>query len=189
MREGKIKRETDETTVEVNFTLEGSGEAEIETGIEFFNHLLDSFVRHGNFDLVAKAKGDFEHHIAEDVMIALGEALDEALGDKEGIRRMGDAVVPMDDSLALVALDLGGRVYTDIEVEFGKEKLVDMNSDLFVHLLETLAGNAKCNLHVDLLRGNNDHHKAESTFKALGAALSEAVEVVGEDVPSTKGVI
>lgn len=189
MREGKVERETKETTVEVKLTLEGSGEAEVETGIEFFDHLLESFAKHGRFDLVAKSQGDFEHHIAEDTMIALGSALEEALGDKEGIRRMGDATVPMDDSLALVAVDLSGRIYSEIDVDFEKEELIDLNSDLFVHLLGTLASNAECNLHVDVLRGSNDHHKAEATFKALGIALSEAVTEVGEGVPSTKEVI
>lgn len=189
MREGKFERETEETTVEVKIELEGSGESEVETGIEFFDHLLESFAKHGKFNLVAKSQGDFEHHIAEDTMIALGKSLEEALGDKKGIRRMGDATVPMDDSLALVALDLGGRVYTDVNVDFGKEELVDLNSDLFVHLLEALASNANCNLHVDILRGANDHHKAEAVFKALGIALSEAVSEVGQGVPSTKGVV
>lgn len=189
MREAKVERETKETIVEVQLKLEGSGEAEVETGIEFFDHLLESFAKHGKFDLTAQSTGDFEHHIAEDTMIALGSALDEALGDKSGIRRMGDAIVPMDDSLALVAIDLGGRVYSDIEVDFEKEELVDLTSDLFVHLLETLASNAECNLHVDVLRGTNDHHMAEAAFKALGVALSKAVVRVGEDVPSTKGVV
>lgn len=189
MRKGEVKRKTKETTIDVQITLEGSGEADVETGIEFFDHLLESFAKHGRFDFIAKSQGDFEHHIAEDTMIALGKALNEALGDKGGIRRMGDATVPMDDSLALVALDLGGRVYTNIEVDFEKEELIDLNSDLFVHLLETLASNAECNLHVDLLRGSNDHHKAEAIFKALGVALSEAVAKKGEEVPSTKGVV
>lgn len=189
MREAKLERKTEETVVEVKIVLEGTGEAEVGTGIEFFDHLLESFAKHGRFDLVARAKGDFEHHIAEDTMIVLGKAIRRALGEKGGIRRMGHAIVPMDDSLALVALDLGDRVYTKIEVDFGKEKLNDLTSDLFVHLLETLASNAKCNLHVDVLRGTNDHHKAEAIFKALGIALSESVRVVGGGTPSTKGVV
>lgn len=189
MRESEIERETKETTVKVKLGLDGSGEAEVETGIEFFDHLLESMAKHGKFDLETEAQGDFEHHIAEDVMIAFGKALDEAVGDKKGIKRMGDATVPMDDSLALVAVDLGGRVYSDVGVDFEKEKLVDLTSDLFVHLLDTLASNANCNLHVDILRGTNDHHKAEATFKALGVALSEAVREVGEGVPSTKGTV
>lgn len=189
MRKAELQRETKETVIEVSFNLDGEGNAEIETGIEFFDHLLESFTKHGRFDLVVKSKGDFEHHIAEDTMIVLGQVLNEALDDKKGIRRMGDAIVPMDDALSLVSLDLGGRTYSDIEVEFKKEKLVDMNSDLFVHLLETLASNANCNLHVDVMRGYNDHHKAEATFKALGIALSTAVRKRGKGVPSTKGTI
>ncbi|KXB05174.1 hypothetical protein AKJ50_01615 [candidate division MSBL1 archaeon SCGC-AAA382A13] len=189
MRKAKYERKTKETDVEVQIVLEGTGEAEVETGIDFFDHLLESMAKHGNFDLTAKGKGDFEHHIAEDVTIALGKCFEKALGDKKGIRRMGDAVVPMDDSLVLVALDLGGREYSDIDVTFEKEKIVDLTSDLFVHLLETLSSNLKCNLHVDVLRGANDHHKAEATFKALGVALSEAVEKIGEEIPSRKGMI
>lgn len=189
MRESKIERETKETVVTLKLELDGKGEAKVETGIRFFDHLLESFTKHGGFNLVVESKGNFEHHIAEDTMIVLGKALEKALGDKEGIRRMGDAIVPMDDSLALVAIDLGGRVYSNIDVKFQKEKLIDLNADMFVHLLETLANNAKCNLHVDILRGSNDHHMAEATFKALGVALSEAVSKTGEGVPSTKGVI
>ncbi len=189
MRKAKIERETKETVVRVEFTLDGSGKAEVETGIEFFDHLLEAFSKHGRFDLVAKSKGDFDHHIAEDTMIALGQALEDALDDKRGIKRMGDAIVPMDDSLALVAIDLGGRVYSNIKVDFEKEQLIDLSSDLFVHLIETFANNAKCNLHVDLLRGANDHHKAEAIFKALGVALSEAVTKVDEEIPSTKGMV
>lgn len=189
MREGKIERETKETTIDVWISLDGSGEANVKTGIDFFDHLLEAFAKHGKFDLTVKSRGDFEHHIAEDTMIALGKALEEALGDKEGIRRMGDAITPMDDSLALVSIDLGGRVYSRIDVNFEKEKLVDLSSDLFVHLLETLASNAKCNLHVDILRGSNDHHIAEAAFKGLGLALSDAVKKTGKGIPSTKGVV
>ncbi|KXA99502.1 imidazoleglycerol-phosphate dehydratase [candidate division MSBL1 archaeon SCGC-AAA261C02] len=190
MREGKIERKTKETTIDVKINLDGSGEAEVQTGIRFFNHLLESFAKHGRFDLEAKAQGDFEHHIAEDTMIALGAALEDALGDKVGIRRMGDAIVPMDDSLALVAIDLGGRVYSEIEVDFTKKQLDDLSSDLLVHLLETFASNGKFNLHVKIMRGDNDHHKAEAIFKALGVALSEAVSLTGSrEIPSTKGAI
>ncbi len=189
MRKGEITRETKETNVKVEVNLDGDGEVEVETGIEFFDHLLESMGKHGRFDLKARGEGDFDHHIAEDVTIALGKAFEEALGDKKGIRRMGDAIVPMDDSLALVAVDLGGRVYSDIEVVFEKEKLIDLNSDMFVHLLETFSSNSDCNLHVDILRGVNDHHKAEAVFKAFGVALSEAVMEVGESVPSRKGVV
>lgn len=189
MRKAKIERETKETVIEVSLNLDGSGKADIKTGIKFFDHLLQSFARHGRLDLSVDSRGDFEHHIAEDTMICLGKGVGKALGDKTGIRRMGDAIVPMDDSLSLVAIDLGGRVYSDIRVKFTKEKLVDMTSDLFVHLLETFANNAECNLHVEILRGSNDHHMAEATFKALGVSLTEAVRQVGQELPTTKGVI
>jgi len=189
MRKSKVSRETEETVVNVELNLDGDGDVEVDTGISFFDHLLESMGKHGRFDLSAEGEGDFDHHIAEDVIIATGEAFQDALGDKKGIRRMGDAVVPMDDSLAMVSVDLGGRVYSDVRVDFEKEKLIDLNSDMFVHLLDTFASNSESNLHVEILRGENDHHKAEAVFKAFGVALAEAVEIVGEDVPSRKGVV
>lgn len=190
MREGEIQRKTKETTINVKIGLGGEGKAKVKTGIRFFDHLLKSFAKHGRFDIEVNSKGDFEHHIAEDTMIAMGKALDEALGDKKGIRRMGDAIVPMEDSLALVAIDIGGRVYSEVEVDFTKKRLDDLSSDLLVHLLETLASNGKLNLHVKLMRGDNDHHKAEAIFKALGVALSEAVSLTGsKEIPSIKGSI
>ena len=191
MRTGSVRRKTKETEIAVKINLDGSGIAKVNTGIKFLDHLLNSFAKHGCFDLTVKARGDLEHHIAEDVIIALGEALDKALGTKSGIRRMGDAIVPMDDALVLVAVDLGGRAYAETEEKFAKKKLDDLSSDLIEHLLQTLATNAKLNLHTQVIRGRNDHHKAEAIFKALGIALAEAVRRdprrVG--VPSTKGVI
>ena len=191
MRTGRISRWTKETEVEVRLNLDGSGKADVKTGIEFFNHLLSSFAKHGCFDLRVRARGDLEHHVVEDVAIALGAALEKALGRKVGIRRMGDAIVPMDDALVLVAVDLSGRAYADIEVKFVKRKLDNLSADLIAHVLETLATNGRFNLHVQVLRGRNDHHKAEAIFKALGVALAEAVckEPRRRGVPSTKGVI
>lgn len=190
MREGKINRKTKETTISVELNLDGSGKAVVQTGITFFDHLLESFARHGRLNLKAKAKGDFEHHIAEDTMISLGKALENALKEKIGIKRMGSAIVPMDDALALVAIDLSGRVYSDIQVNLTKKYLDDLSADMLFHLLETFASNGKFNLHVKILHGKNDHHKAEAIFKALGVALSEAVSLTGsKEIPSTKGVI
>ncbi|MFP4005353.1 MAG: imidazoleglycerol-phosphate dehydratase HisB [Candidatus Hadarchaeia archaeon] len=189
MRKGAFERETEETTVRVRLNLDGNGDSEVETGIEFFDHLLESFSKHGRIDLTVESGGDFEHHIAEDTMIALGKALLDSLGEREGIRRMGSSVVPMDDALALVAIDLGGRVYSDVEVDFNKKRLEDLNTDLFRHLLITFSDNSNSNLHVKVLRGENDHHKAEAVFKALGVAISEAVAEMGGGVPSTKGVV
>ena len=191
MRTGNVSRKTKETEVAVKINLDGSGIARVNTGIKFLDHLLNSFAKHGCFDLTVKARGDLEHHIAEDVIITLGEALLKALGTKSGIRRMGDAIVPMDDALVLVAVDLGGRAYAETEAKFAKKKLDDLSSDLIEHLLQTLATNAKLNLHTQVIRGRNDHHIAEAIFKALGIALAEAVrkDPRRAGVPSTKGVI
>ena len=191
MRVGKVSRKTKETSIEVSLNLDGSGKAKVSTSIKFFDHLLSSFAKHGCFDLAIKARGDLEHHIAEDVMLVLGRALDKALGTKVGIRRMGDAMVPMDDALVLVAVDLSGRAYSEIEAKFAKKKLDDLSSDLIEHLLQTLAINGKLNLHVQVIRGRNDHHKAEAIFKALGVALAEAVskDPRRKGIPSTKGMI
>jgi imidazoleglycerol-phosphate dehydratase len=191
MRTGNVSRKTKETEVAVKINLDGSGIAKVNTGIKFLDHLLNSFAKHGCFDLTVKARGDLEHHIAEDVIIALGEALVKALGKKSGIRRMGDAIVPMDDALVLVAVDLGGRAYAETEAKFAKKKLDDLSSDLIEHLLQTLATNARLNLHTQVIRGRNDHHIAEAMFKALGIALAEAVrrESRRAGVPSTKGMI
>ncbi|MEM2908370.1 MAG: imidazoleglycerol-phosphate dehydratase HisB [Candidatus Hadarchaeales archaeon] len=191
MRVGEVRRRTKETDVRVRLNLDGSGEARVDTGIKFLDHLLAALAKHSCFDLEVSARGDLEHHVAEDVMIALGSALEKALGEKTGIRRMGDAVLPMDDALVLVAVDLSGRAYADIDVKFAKKRLDDLSSDLIEHLLQTLAANGKLNLHVQTLRGRNDHHKAEAIFKALGVALAEAVseEPKRRGVPSTKGVL
>jgi imidazoleglycerol-phosphate dehydratase len=191
MRRAKIERKTKETDIRVKLNLDGSGKTQVDTTIRFLDHLLSSFIKHGCFDLELKARGDLPHHIAEDTMIALGEAFDKALGKKLGIERMGDAIIPMDDALVLVAVDLSGRAYPDIEASFGKRKLGDLSSDLVVHLLQTLAVSGRFNLHVKVLRGKNDHHKAEAIFKALGVALRRAVSKLGrrKGVPSIKGVV
>jgi len=191
VRVSRVRRKTKETAVGIRINLDGSGMARVDTGIKFLDHLLASFAKHGCFDLELRARGDFEHHIAEDAMIALGEAIRRALGKKEGIQRMGDAVVPMDDALVLAAVDLSGRAYPDIEAKFTKRRLDDLSSDMVVHLLETLATNGRFNLHVQVLRGKNDHHKAEAIFKALGAALARATSRAPRrrGVPSTKGLL
>ena len=191
MRVGRTTRKTRETGVEVRIDLDGSGRARVDTGIKFLDHLLSSFAKHGCFDLRIRARGDFEHHVAEDTMIALGESIERALGLKSDIRRMGDATVPMDDALVLAAVDLGGRGYPVIEARFGKRKLDDLSSDSVKHALQTLAINGKFNLHVKVLRGQNDHHKAEAIFKALGVALAQASCKTARrrGIPSTKGVL
>ncbi|MFP4628440.1 MAG: imidazoleglycerol-phosphate dehydratase [Halobacteriales archaeon] len=189
MRSARIERATEETTVVAEVHLDGTGVADVDTGIAFVDHMLEAMATHGRLDLEVSARGDFQHHVAEDALIALGAAVDEALGDKRGIRRAGHALYPMDDALVLVAIDFGGRPYVDVRADFGEERIEDMPPDLYVHLLETFASNASCNLHIDVLRGRNDHHVAEAIAKGLGAAVASAAEIVGDDLPSSKGVI
>lgn len=194
-RRAKVRRETAETTVSVELSLDGSGNAELQTGVGMLDHLLDQLARHGLFDLAIEASGDAAndpHHLVEDVAITLGQALTQALGDRRGIRRMGHAVVPMDDALALVAVDIGGRGHAAVEATFAGEKLGGLPSEMVGHFLRSLAMEGRFNLHARLLAGENDHHKAEALFKALALALDAATAIderrAGQ-VPSTKGVI
>jgi imidazoleglycerol-phosphate dehydratase len=178
-RTATITRHTNETQIDLALNLDGTGAAEIETGVGFFDHMLHHVAHHGLFDLTVKAAGDLHidaHHTIEDVAICLGRALDEALGDRKGIARMGSAYVPMDEALARVVVDLSGRPYAVIQA---------------AHVLESIAFNAKMNLHAAVLYGRDDHHKAEALFKALGRALNAAVMIDPRrgGVPSTKGTL
>jgi len=194
-RTAHVRRETRETRVEVTLNLDGSGRGDIATGIGFLDHMLDSLARHARFDLTVRAEGDLhidQHHTAEDVGITLGQALDQALGERRAIRRFGDAVVPLDEALAQVAVDLGGRGWASIDLPFHGTRIGELSSDMIPHLLQSLATEGRFSLHVRLLAGDNDHHRAEATFKALARALDDATRpdprLAGE-VPSTKGVI
>jgi imidazoleglycerol-phosphate dehydratase len=194
-RTAHVRRQTRETCVEVTLNLDGSGHADITTGIGFLDHMLDSLARHSRFDLTVKAEGDLhvdQHHTAEDVGIGLGQALDKALGERRGIRRFGDATVPLDEALAQVAIDLGGRPYSSIDLPFKGQMIGGLSSEMIPHLLQSFAGDGRFALHVRLLAGDNDHHRAEATFKALARALDDATRPdprLGDAVPSTKGVI
>jgi imidazoleglycerol-phosphate dehydratase len=198
-RTATINRETGETkvSVEVHIDGEGSARAETLTKIAMFNHLLDQVARHGLFYLGVEAHGyrDVDHHhTVEDIAICLGQALNKALGNKKGITRMGYAIVPMDDALVMVAVDISGRGYAVIDppLKFRRKKIGDLETDLVRHFLETFALEAKMNLHVKVLSGTDDHHKAEALFKALGRALDSATRIdarLSGKVPSTKGVI
>jgi imidazoleglycerol-phosphate dehydratase len=193
-RTARIHRRTKETQVEGFLSLDGRGEYEIETGIPFFDHMLSHLALHGLFDLMVRAKGDLEvdeHHTVEDVAICLGKALDEALGERGGIVRMAHSYVPMDEALAFVALDLGGRAYAVVKADFATPRLGGLATSLIPHFLETLAYHAHMNLHARVLYGRDDHHKAEALFKALGRALGAATRMDPrrEGVPSTKGVL
>jgi imidazoleglycerol-phosphate dehydratase len=194
MRSGKVSRKTSETDITVALKLDGSGKRTIETGIGFFDHMLDHVARHGLFDLEVRARGDVHvdhHHTVEDVGICLGEALGEALGDKSGIRRYGSAIVPMDEALATVALDLSGRAFLVYANPLDNRRAGEFLLDLIPVFLRALADRAGITLHASVQSAENPHHAAEAIFKALGRALGDAVERDPrvKDVPSTKGVL
>ena len=193
-RAAEVRRKTKETDIRVALTLDGSGRAAVETGIPFLNHMLELFARHGLFDLEVECRGDLEiddHHSVEDVAISLGQALAQALGDKAGIARYGAALVPMDEALCRAVIDLSGRFFLVYEVETRRHTIGNFSVELAEHFWRSFAEAARCNLHIDLLRGRNTHHILEGTFKASARALRQAVERDPrvEGVPSTKGVL
>ncbi len=195
MRQGECRRTTGETEITVRLTLDGRGRAEVATGIGFFDHMLAQLARHGGLDLEVTARGDLEvdcHHTVEDVGIAIGRALDDALGDRAGIRRFAHAFVPMDEALTRVALDISGRPWTVWKVAFSQPRLGTLDTEMIEHFFRSLALNAGLTLHVECLYGRNNHHIAESCFKAFARALGEAVsrDPHGDGgIPSTKGVL
>ena len=194
MRTAHIERNTHETKIRLDLNLDGQGRADVESGVGFLDHMLTLLAGHGLFDIIVQAEGDLyidEHHTAEDTMICLGKALDQALGDRRGIVRTAHSFVPMDEALALVAVDLGGRPYCVFDAEFVTPRVGQLGTDLIFHLFETLAIHAKMNLHAKVHYGRNDHHKVEALFKALARALDAAtlVDPRRQDVPSTKGTL
>ncbi len=193
-RIAQVDRETAETSVHVSLYLDGTGKAEVETGIGFLDHMLNHVIRHALFDAVIQARGDLQvdaHHTVEDVGICLGMALQRALGEKRGIERYGHAIVPMDDALVMVAVDLSGRAYLHCDLQLPPVMLGQMPAELVQEFLRALAFHVPMNLHVRRLAGENAHHIAEATFKALGRALADAVRHRSREtgVPSTKGVL
>jgi imidazoleglycerol-phosphate dehydratase len=191
-RVASIKRKTRETNISLELKVDGSGQWEIDTGIKMFDHLLSQAIQHGRFDLKLSATGDDPHHLIEDVAICLGKALSQALAERQGIVRMGDATVPMDDALAMVAVDISGRAYTKLELSFSDNDMAGFPTDLIRHFFESFAVEARLNLHARIIYGTNDHHKAESLFKALGRALDMATRIderISGKVPSTKDLI
>ncbi len=195
MRTAAITRDTQETQIAVELNIDGTGVCKISTGVGMFDHMLEQLGKHGRFDLKIEAKGDLhidEHHTVEDVGIVLGQAFAQALSDRRGIVRMGHALVPMDEALALVVVDISGRGYTVVEASFEKEYINELPTDLIKHFFESLASESRINLHIRLMAGDNDHHKAEAIFKALARALDDATRTddrIAEKIPSTKGVI
>lgn len=194
-RQANVTRTTKETSVAVSVDLDGSGSARIETPIGFLSHMLDVIARHGKVDLDVVAAGDIDidyHHTVEDVGLVLGETFARALGEKRGIRRFGHAYVPLDEALARVVVDFAGRPYLVFEVPVDREMLLihkDFPFALIEEFFKSFANKCACNIHVDLIRGRNGHHAAEAIFKAFAMAVRQAKEVVGQEVPSTKGVL
>jgi len=184
-----VERKTTETEIRIELNLDGSGKSTIDTGVGFFDHMLEQVARHGNIDLIIKVKGDLEidkHHTIEDVAITLGEAMQKALGGKKGIERYS-FVLPMDDCLAQVALDFGGRPWLVWEAEFLREKVGEMPTELFFHFFKSFSDNARCNLNIKA-EGKNEHHKIEAIFKAFAKAVKMAVKQTGNfNLPTTKG--
>lgn len=195
MRSARINRQTKETNIELTIELDGRGKTMIETGIGFFDHMLNLFASHGRFDLVLNCKGDLEvdgHHTVEDIGIALGQAVREALGDKVGITRYASFYLPMDESLAFVALDISGRSYLVYDCGEMAPMIGSYDSELTEEFLRAFAFNAGITLHAKVLYGSNSHHKVEAIFKALGHALHDAVKInpeAADELPSTKGML
>ena len=192
MRTANITRTTNETDISVFLNLDGSGSFAADMPVEFLKHMLIQIARHGFIDLRIKAVGDTDidaHHTVEDIGIVLGQALCEALGDKKNIRRYGSAIVPMDDILAMCAIDLSGRPYLHFEAAFTTPRLGEMDTELIREFFQAVAVHAKMNLHIKIFHGENNHHKAEAIFKAFGRALSEAVSIDEriQGILSTKG--
>ena len=195
MREAKVARKTTETDIDVSINVDGTGKYDIDTGIGFLDHMLEIFSRHGLMDLTVRAKGDLHidfHHTTEDTGIAIGEAVHQALGDRRGIRRYASAMIPMDETLSRVSIDVSDRPYLIWKVEFTKPKLGEMDTELFKEWFQAFAQNARITLHVENLYGENNHHIVESCFKALARALRDAMETdprAADSIPSTKGTL
>ena len=192
-RTATVSRTTRETDIRVALTLDGTGAAEVSTGIGFLDHMLTALAKHSRIDLELSCKGDLhidDHHTAEDCALALGQALDQALGDRSGIARFAHAYAPLDEALARVVVDLSGRPFSSVNIPFVRESIGTIATENITHVFQSLATTARLTLHVDLIRGENDHHKAEACFKALAIALRQAVTPdATAGMPSTKGTL
>lgn len=192
MRKADVERKTKETHVRVSVSLDGRGSAVTKTGVKFLDHMLDSLATHSFIDLEVKAEGDLQHHIVEDVALALGVALNKALGDRNGIRRFGYSIVPTDDALALAAVDLVRRPFASVQLQLERTMLEDAPREDLEHFLPSLCTALEATLHVKVLEGRNDHHKVEAAFKAFATALGNAVTIDprrSQQVPSSKGAM
>ncbi|MGD9507154.1 MAG: imidazoleglycerol-phosphate dehydratase HisB [Geminicoccaceae bacterium] len=192
-RTARVERRTAETEITLSLDLDGTGRSEVQTGLGFLDHMLTALAKHGRFDLDLDCDGDLEvddHHTAEDCALALGTAFDQALGERRGIRRFGHAYAPLDEALARAVVDFSGRPSAQVELGFRRERIGEIATENLTHVFVSFATAARMTLHVDVLKGSNDHHRAEAAFKALALALREAVVLDGTgEVPSTKGVL
>jgi len=192
-RTATVTRATRETSIHLSLDVDGTGKTTVKTGIGFLDHLLDTLSRHARFDLKLTCEGDLQvddHHTAEDCALALGEALDRALGERRGVNRFGWALAPLDEALARAVVDLSGRPFSDVALGLQREGIGGLACENVAHFLRSLATTGRMTLHVDVLKGENDHHRAEAAFKATALALGQAVRLSGfEDVPSTKGTL
>lgn len=190
-RSTEINRKTSETDISLTLNLDGKGEARIDTGVAFFDHMVNAVAKHGKLDLQLTCKGDVEiddHHSVEDCALALGSAVDQILEDRRGIKRFGSAYAPLDEALARVVIDLSGRPHCCVDLSLEREMLGELSSENVPHFFQSFATTARAAVHVDVIKGENDHHKAEAAFKAFALALREAISLDGtNDVPSTKG--
>jgi imidazoleglycerol-phosphate dehydratase len=191
-RKVTLNRKTKETAVSIELNLDGTGQSEINIKIKFLTHMLEILARHSQIDLKLECTGDLQHHIVEDVGIVLGQALQQALGDKRGINRYGFAYIPMDETLARSAIDLGGRAYLVNKMNLTRTNVEDIPASLLDHFLDTFVKNANINLHLEVLYGTNEHHKVEAIFKALAHALKQAILLDSKTsniIPSSKGIL
>ncbi len=189
-RTANLNRTTKEVAITGRIELDGSGKSVVNTGLGFLDHMLTTFVMHSSVDLELSAEGDIkvdDHHTAEDCAIVLGRGLDTALGDRQGIHRFGYAYAPLDESLARSVVDLSGRPWPEIHIDFSRERIGDVSTENLIHFFRSFAIEARMALHIDLLRGNNDHHKVEAAFKATAIAFRTAAKINGDQTPSTKG--
>lgn len=189
-RQAKIRRETRETDIEVTVVIDGSSQVRVDTPVQFFNHMLSSMLYYSSFDAEIRAvdKQDFDdHHVVEDVAIVLGQAIKQAAGDKRGIARFSQRIVPMDDALVMAAMDFSGRAYSNIVLPFSRSTIGTLATENIIHFFHSLSQNAGFNLHLIKLAGTNEHHVAEASFKAVGLCLRDSLKVTSSDIPSMKG--
>lgn len=192
MRRGFVERDTLETKIKVDLDLDGNGKAEIDTGVGFLDHMLTLMAFHGKFDLTVIAKGDLyvdDHHTIEDIGICIGKAFKDAIGDRKGIRRYSTVYIPMDESLAYTSLDISNRPYLVFNVNFTHEKVGNMSTQMFKEFFRAFVNESRITLHINLIYGENDHHKIEAVFKSFARALKEGSEVISDDISSSKGVL